>query len=64
MGLGAGHKLGHIFALVTTGSQTGWDKPVGALQFHPGRRRSLACLVVSARDVSGALPADYVPRTG
>ena len=46
-----------MFALVTMGSQTGSQKtgqPAGALQLHSGRWRSLACLVVSARDVGGA----------
>jgi hypothetical protein len=58
MWLSVGYKLGRMFALLTagspTGSQTDWGKPAGALQFHSGRRRSLACLVVSARDVGGA----------
>jgi len=36
-------------APLTMGSQTDWGKPAGALQFHSGRRRLLACLVVSPR---------------
>src|SRR6516164_4966935 len=64
MWLSVGHKLGRMFALFTTGSQTGsqtdWGKPAGALQFRSGRRRSLACLVVGARDAGSALIAESV----
>ena len=64
MWLSVGYKLGRMFALFTTGSQTGsqtdWGNPAGALQLHSGRQRSLACLVVIARDVGGA-QIDSVP---
>jgi hypothetical protein len=46
------------------GEPTDWGKPAGALQFHSGRRRSVVCLVVSARDAGGAQIADFALREG
>src|SRR5215472_6415635 len=63
MWLSVGYKLGRMFALITTGAKRGAKQTGGTggrLQFHSSRWRSLACLIVSAPDVSGAQIADYL----